>query len=313
MENKKILILLSTYNGEKYLHEQVKSILNQKSIYPIDLLIRDDGSTDRSKDILQELETKYKNIKVIYGTNKGVNGSFFDLIYNAGNYDYYGFSDQDDVWIENKIQTAINFLEKENNNIPLLYGSCSYITDESLSIIGTTNKQIREITFNNTIIQNILPGHSQVMNRKLFEIINKPINIENIFLYDSWILNVAILFGKVLFDNNPHTYYRQHSNNVIGFNKKNNVFSWVKERIRRIKNSEAKKYSKQIRYFYDLYADKMNENENKEIFLFLNYQNHIIQRIKFLFKSKLYRQKKFETIMFRLLYLFNGYKLERAR
>lgn len=309
---KRILIMLSTYNGARYLEEQVDSIINQKVFYPVDILIRDDGSTDNSKNILYKLENKYKNIKVIYGKNKGVNASFFDLIYNAGDYDYYGFSDQDDIWLDDKIQTAVNYLEKEDNNIPLLYGSCSYITDENLNILGTTNKQVREMTLNNTIIQNFLPGHAQMMNKRLLDILKNEIDVSQIYMYDAWITNVAMVFGKVLFDNNPHTYYRQHSKNVIGFNKKNSLFSWIKERIKRIKNSEAKKYSKQIRYFYNLYADKMNENENKEIFLFLNYQNNIIQRIKFLFKSKLYRQKKFETFMFRLLYLFNGYKLEEG-
>ena len=309
---KRILIMLSTYNGARYLEEQVDSIINQKVFYPVDILIRDDGSTDNSKNILYKLENKYKNIKVIYGKNKGVNASFFDLIYNAGDYDYYAFSDQDDIWLDDKIQTAVNYLEKEDNNIPLLYGSCSYITDENLNILGTTNKQVREMTLNNTIIQNFLPGHAQMMNKRLLDILKNEIDVSQIYMYDAWITNVAMVFGKVLFDNNPHTYYRQHSKNVIGFNKKNSLFSWIKERIKRIKNSEAKKYSKQIRYFYNLYADKMNENENKEIFLFLNYQNNIIQRIKFLFKSKLYRQKKFETFMFRLLYLFNGYKLEEG-
>ena len=104
---------MSTYNGEKYLREQIDSILNQD--YPeISLLIRDDGSTDGTVDILKEYAQKYRDIDYYVGENLGVQNSFFDLMKRADKRAYYyAFADQDDVWLPGKIKRAIELLERE--------------------------------------------------------------------------------------------------------------------------------------------------------------------------------------------------------
>lgn len=93
-----ITVLMSTYNGEKYLKEQLDSILNQEQV-DLKLLIRDDGSTDGTVNILKEYENSHTNIKWYSGLNLGCGKSFFQLVLDAPKSDYYAFVDQDDVWV----------------------------------------------------------------------------------------------------------------------------------------------------------------------------------------------------------------------
>ena len=118
-------VLMSTYNGEKYLSQQIESIINQKGNFDLRLIIRDDGSTDSTPEILEKYAKKYPKIISYYlEGNKGYNFAFFELLRFSPQADFYAFSDQDDVWIENKLDFAIKALQSANNNIPLLY-SCS--------------------------------------------------------------------------------------------------------------------------------------------------------------------------------------------
>ena len=101
MDKKKVLVLLSAYNGQTYLNEQIDSILNQKTSHQVDLLVRDDGSTDGTIAILEEYERKQPlRVRVCYEQNIGYLDSFFELIKKAEGYDYYALSDQDDVWLD---------------------------------------------------------------------------------------------------------------------------------------------------------------------------------------------------------------------
>ena len=218
MKSRRILVLLSAYNGEKYISAQIESILHQKIEHQVDLLIRDDGSNDDTLNILQEYETKYPDrIKVVEGKNIGYIKSFFWLIQEANGYDYYSLSDQDDVWLDNKLDIAVKYLEQEDSKIPLLYASTSYLVHDDLIPFGTTQKKKREITFYNTIIQNFLPGHEQVMNQALLDELKKPINYAKIYVYDSWITNVAMVKGKIIFNNDSRLLTKWYLKVSIAF------------------------------------------------------------------------------------------------
>ena len=123
----KVCVLMSTYNGEKYLKEQLDSILNQNSII-VDILIRDDGSTDKTLNILDEYNKKYNNIRYYTGENLKSAKSFLDLLFTAGEYDYYSFSDQDDVWDRDKLLVAVSKLKEGYN----LYGCKKKIVNSNL-------------------------------------------------------------------------------------------------------------------------------------------------------------------------------------
>lgn len=306
-DKKSILVLLSTYNGEKYVSAQIDSIINQKSIHTVDLLIRDDGSKDTTVELLEDYRNKYPHrITIIKGNNIGYIRSFFELIKCAKGYDYYSLADQDDVWLENKLDIAIEWMEKYKDDRPLLYGASSYLVYDDLKPFGLTQTARKEITFFNTIIQNFFPGHEQVMNRALLNELKKEIDYSKVYVHDSWITNVAIIKGKVIFNNSPFVYYRQHQSNEIGFGK--GKVGWIKERIRRVRNNDNVKYATQIKYFYEIYGSDLKLEYKKEMERFFKCNKNFIKRLWYVFNSKLYRQSSKETFMFKLLYLFGGYR-----
>ncbi|MFI3173314.1 MAG: glycosyltransferase family 2 protein [Eubacteriales bacterium] len=304
IRNQRVMVLLSSYNGEKYIAAQIESIMQQKDISHIELLIRDDGSTDGTKDIIKKLVEKYGNILLIEGANIGYVASYFTLIQECGGYDYYALSDQDDIWLDDKISCAIDALEKYDDE-PVLYGSTSMLVREDLVPFGKTQEQLREITFCNSMIQNFFPGHTQVFNNELLKLLKRPFDCSQIYVHDSWITNVAVIKGRVVFDNVPHTYYRQHSNNELGFSK--GIVSWVRERMKRIQKADGKKYARQIEYLYCEFKDELDKESRTEMEKYRKCQKNIMTRLHYVIVSKLYRQKKIETLFFKVLYLVGGY------
>ena len=308
MNKKKIVVLLSTYNGEKYLKEQIDSILNQKSFHQIDLMVRDDGSNDGTIEILKSYEEKYpERVQVNYKENIGYINSFFELIRGAEGYDYYALSDQDDIWLEDKIETAVEVCESSAYNGPLLYGSSSFLVNDQLEIMGETQKNLRGITWDNLLIQNFFPGHTQVFNDALCKMLKAEVDCSKIYVHDFWITYMAFLHGKAIFDNQSHTYYRQHGTNTVGFGK--NTVEWIVERLKRIGHSDNKKIATQISYFYDTCEEYMDEELKEKVGAFIHSQTSLGRRISYLRKTNLYRQKNFETVLFKILYLLGGYKL----
>lgn len=210
----KIQVLLSTYNGEKYIKEQIESILKQEEV-EISLLIRDDGSTDKTIEIIKKLAKENKNITFYKGENIGPARSFMDLIYKSDEVSFYAFADQDDVWKPRKLISAINLL-KEKKNKPSLYISALEIVDENLNFIGT-KKVSGNFCFEGEIIKNFATGCTQVFNKNLRDII-KSYSPSYIIMHDSWITRVCYAVGgNVIIDDNTYIKYRQHSNNVLGY------------------------------------------------------------------------------------------------
>ena len=134
MSNKidKVVVLMSTYNGQKYIEQQIESIEQQQDVY-IDLVIRDDGSTDQTVAIINNLTKKYDNIILINGGNLGYVKSFSSLVRYA--YEQYAddcmfaFVDQDDIWKEAKLKIACENIASCDQRIPLLFCSNSMLID----------------------------------------------------------------------------------------------------------------------------------------------------------------------------------------
>ena len=131
MKNK-VCVLLSTYNGEKFLEKQLNSLFSQ-TYKNFDLLIRDDGSNDNTINILE----KYK-INYLKGKNIGVIKSFFKLLEIAlhKEYEYFLFCDQDDIWELDKIEKQLFFISSKNQKLPILVHSDMQIIDEKDKIIS---------------------------------------------------------------------------------------------------------------------------------------------------------------------------------
>ncbi|MCD8216269.1 MAG: glycosyltransferase family 2 protein [Clostridiales bacterium] len=206
----KVLVLLSAYNGEKFIHEQIDSVLNQEGVR-VSLLVRDDGSTDKTKEILSSYGDK---ISFYSGKNIGVRASFFDLILKAGSADFYAFCDQDDFWLPDKLKSACEMMGLSVR--PSLYFSNLYTADENLKIMSQTSLKPK-LTFGTAMAENPATGCTMVFNRALYEIIKKTPNPAEISMHDTWIYRLALMIGAcVFFDKTPHMLYRQHSSNLIG-------------------------------------------------------------------------------------------------
>ena len=144
MENKKVAVIMSTYNGEKFIREQLDSILNQ-TYKNIEIVVRDDGSSDGTVAIIKEYMQKYPNIVLHEGENLGFIKSFFELL-NLADADYYSYADQDDVWLENKIELAVNSLKQLDETKPnMAFGNSDYY-NEDMKLIGKGPKN-KKVSF----------------------------------------------------------------------------------------------------------------------------------------------------------------------
>ncbi len=307
MKHYKVAVLLSTYNGEKYIEQQIHSITNQKNIDSLTIIVRDDGSWDGTLEKLLQLQKIYNNIEVIQGKHKGLVSSFFDLLNYAyeKEFDYYALSDQDDYWLEEKLNIGIKAIE--NHDDPYMYSACSAIVDNNLLMTGeVTQKKLREITFYNSAIQNLCPGHNQILNRAMAGmVVLKTVYSSAIYSHDLWITNVAAVTGTIIFDNTPHTLYRQHGNNQLSFGR--NKMDWVKDHVKRLMKSEGKKISTQLRYFTELYGEYMTSEQYKEAQNYYNSKKSLITRFRYIKRTRLYRQRRYETAIFKAIYLLGGY------
>ncbi len=163
--NEKIVVLMSTYNGELYLREQIDSILSQKDI-ELYLKVRDDGSTDSTVEILNEYAQKGK-LTFSMGENCGVGNSFMKLLYETeGQFDLYAFSDQDDIWLPNKLICAAKKLQEQKG--PVLYASNQRLVDGNGKYLGLRYMTPPSCDYHQILCANQLSGCTMVFNRELF-------------------------------------------------------------------------------------------------------------------------------------------------
>ncbi len=216
----KVAILMCTYNGEKYLKEQIDSILNQKEI-DVDIYIRDDGSSDRTLDILKSYKDKVIIVKDKKNKHLGPSLGYMKLLFfvysRCKKYDYFSFADQDDIWMENKLAIAVRALKGIGS--PCLYCS-NFMYFQNGKEIGLKYSERPDLSFIRHIMCNNVYGCTYVFNRSLVkEIYNGGIPKSSYFrtnYHDSWVALVAIATGKVIYDDKSYILHRIHENNELG-------------------------------------------------------------------------------------------------
>ena len=302
----KIQILLSTYNGEKYIREQLDSYIALENYENVSVLIRDDGSTDKTLEILNEYREKH-GFEVIFGENIGFNASMYEIMkHRDRECDYYAFSDQDDVWLKDKLVRAIDKLSCEDKSVPLMYAACSYLTDESLNITGCTLVPKKSLGFYNAMVQNVCPGHSQVINRALMDILSE-LYSDKIMVLDYWTYLLAGAVGRVVFEKTPSTLYRQHKTNAIGC--EHSRLKVLKNRISRVRTKKSVLNAMQLKSMCEMAKDLIPEKYAVEAERFYKCQKNFFTRLSYVFSSKAYRQTAVETLIFKLMYLFGRYNI----
>ncbi len=304
MSKDKVLIMMSTYNGEKYLAEQLESCLQQKDV-AVDILVRDDGSKDGTVSLLEKYCQKYENVRYYVGDNCGVAKSFLNLVERAeDSYDYYAFCDQDDVWDADKMKVAVDFLKQvSDKNLPGMYYCGVEMVDKHLHPIGENFKP-EECTQNlkKTLHTfGVIKGCTMVINVPLMQEIKK--NQPSVLkMHDDWIHKVCLsLQGSVIGDSKCHMKYRMHEDNVTGSRK-------VGKRFRKLLHiifSEDKcVYSKMAKELIEMYGERLSEKDFEALNRISNYKKNWKNRWGLLKEdcSKVYLMKReFWNLKFRIM------------
>ncbi len=212
---KKTLILMSTFNGGKRIIRQINSIINQIGV-EVHILIRDDGSSDYTKKILERVANEYSGrINIIYGNNKGWKQSFIDLIYDASlEFDYYGFSDQDDIWMEDKIVSCITLMENDKSEGVKL-AHCNALSVDS-NLVMREEQEFRKPSpksFKTAISTEYFQGCGMVWNKDAMILIQRyrPKNVQ--LAHDYWVGLLCYTFGKVYFREEAKFFHIRYGNN----------------------------------------------------------------------------------------------------
>lgn len=282
-----VTVLLSSYNGEQYISEQIESILSQKGV-SVNLIVRDDGSKDTTPQILNEYQEKGKLIVLKSESNLGFAMSFLTLLKNAPESDYYAFADQDDIWLDNKLSTAIEKI-KELDSSKCLY--CSNLTVFRDNQIGGLMRPVgAEVDEYSCLNRNISTGCTIVFDSSLKELVLKHIDssIYPIKCHDLWLFHTALYLGTYYYDDESHILYRQHSGNQIG--AKDTFKGKLLSKRRSFKNFREQRYrEEEANNLLNCYNEILS-NEQKEIIKAVAYY-----RKSFFSKLRLICNRKYDT------------------
>lgn len=299
----KVQVILSTYNGEKFLNDLLDSVLAQD--YPnINILIRDDGSNDSTTGILRAYES-LPNVEVLYSENIGAVKSYFELLKRAAeDADYIAFCDQDDVWLKDKVSRAVFQLEeKVPFHVPGMYFSRCLIVNEKLEALGYTQVPKRVPSFENALVQNITFGCTMVINKQAWMQIIKELPLEA-RMHDWWVYQVVSALGIVVYDSRHSILYRQHSSNVVGI-KATPFGKWMRRLIRFVKQGHLPLVTRQARELLRIYEDQLPSDKKEILRDFLFSRGSVLNRIKYALRCRVYRQTLAENFVLRVLLVLN--------
>lgn len=312
----KTKILLSTYNGQKYIEEQLYSIsrLILQSDHQIELIVRDDGSTDNTLEVLNKFASDEIVSMVVYpGNNCGVIESFWWLIENCGDADYYALCDQDDSWDEFKLYVATHRLECCDNNEPSLYCSAYDFTNQNLEPIARfTSKS--DFSLESILTQNTSPGCTYVFNHSLMNKLRKieTTNLsKSVIMHDSLVLMTCATFGKVIYDKNSYLLYRQHSNNAVGHSS--TKISRLQKRIRNISNTICNKnVNDQVDFFVNVFGSEIPACKMEIFDSYRASGKNVLSRIKFISSNRFTRSNLIDHIFYSIFVLLGFHKPHKS-
>ncbi len=218
---KKVAILLATFQGQRFLEEQLNSYLEQ-SHQNWELWVSDDGSNDQTVTVLNDFKSRLPNkqMSIHHGPQEGFAANFLSLTCHADiQADYYAYSDQDDVWEKERLTKAVSWLGGISEDVPALYTSRTLLVDANNQPIGQSALFRKPASFPNALVQTIGGANTMVFNNAARKLIAKVSLTLDIVSHDWWAyLIVEGVGGKVFYDSAPQVRYRQHKNNLVGTN-----------------------------------------------------------------------------------------------
>lgn len=281
-------IILCTKNGENFLTEQLKSLEEQCQNF--DLYINDDGSSDKTEEIIKNFQKKTK-IKIIY-TKKNYDSAtknFLKTLKSIKNkYDYYFFCDQDDIWDKKKIEISKIKLDSFQQDIPSLFCSSTEIINPKSKIIDSSKIFKRKPCFSNALVQSIAGGNTMSFNHKTKLLLDKIVSIDSVVSHD-WITYILVTAhgGKVSYSSIPLVKYRKHENNLIGPNKSLNEIFF---RIYLLSKGQMRDWTKKNLRVLNEFGLTRNSEKILNRFEKEAHNGNFFERLKYTIRSDVFRQ-----------------------
>ena len=284
-------VLLASFNGDKYLEEQLESLHRQEDVN-VRVWVNDDGSFDETLRILEKWKEKGLVKSISKTQNIGSTRAFLKLLSEHHDSKFVAFCDQDDIWEPRKLATQILSMENEK---PMLIISQRLYIDSNGALIGESKKLRSKPSFENAMIENIAFGNTIVVNNEAIKLINS-ISEPQVEHYDSWIYLLVSIFGKIVEVPQPLTHYRIHSNNLVGLRKMS--LNSVRASVNNFVNQNI--------YLGESFS---KENECKrfqrlELFKSLRLETRLISRFRIVQRIGFKRQRFVDQIIMKLLLLF---------
>lgn len=301
----KINIVMSTYNGEQFLAEQIDSI-QQQTFKDWQLLIRDDGSSDQTPEIIKSFVAQDPRIVFINEhdrENFGVIKNFFTLI-KHDKADYYFFSDQDDVWLEDKLETMLTAARQYPDQLPLMVYTDLCVVDQNLQVMNQSMIRSQSHHANTELVQelteNTVTGGVAMINHALAE---RWRTLDNIIMHDWYLAVLATAIGKLVYIDQPGELYRQHDNNVLGartFTKR--LKTWLSGPSKMLEKYWWLIHASQAQADKILQENELGDEQEAVIRNYIALERlPLSQRIRVLRQYKYAKNKWFHTMIFRLL------------
>ena len=231
-----IACILAYYKGQKYIKQQIKSIVNQNlNNVSLTIFISEDCSNENSSIFKSSFFNNIKNFQIFHrkcSKKLGYALNFLNALKDINKeFDYYCFSDQDDIWLPNKLENALKKIHNHSTKDPILYcGRTTYYDENCKNKLGDSILFKKKPCFKNAIVQSIAGGNTMFFNKTSADLIISSIyNNFRTVSHDWWCYQIISgAGGKIFYDKNSYVKYRQHKNNLLG---SNNTFSDVTFRI----------------------------------------------------------------------------------
>lgn len=304
MKKPTVAIIMSTYNGENYLREQIESLLQQEEV-EVSIFVRDDGSQDTTLEILESYKEHLIFVKDD-GQNLGIGNSFMEALYQAGlEYDYYAFCDQDDVWLPNKLLQAVEMIGSIPK--PTLYCSNQLLVNQDLEQIGLRHQRTLDTSSLQILNNNLVTGCTMVWNKELQAVLIDPKRrpssaLLNVRIHDVWVAMVASIVGEILYDSNAFIYYRQHEQNVVGAKKENIYKNWYKKLRNKSKRNGRSLLAKEI---VEKFGDVVERTLLSDLTRISDYRRNCSSKVALMRNSHLFSASSESRWAIRFKILFN--------
>jgi glycosyltransferase involved in cell wall biosynthesis len=296
-----VSIAVCTYNGERFLAKQLDSILNQ-TYKNIEVIVVDDCSSDRTVEILKETQNKDSRLKYFVNErNLGYNKNFEKAVTICTG-DYIAISDQDDIWLPNKIVRLLSCIDGKL----MVYGNSAFINEEDKLmgslIIHPSQELSKVVDYRNILIENFVTGHNVLFSRKALEFI---LPFPEKSFYDWWMGFVMLYENQLCFCDEVVTHYRVHTSSVINLIKQEDEMSFNKNQekycLQQIQVLEYFKSYKNLKRndakfledLYEAFIDKLNSYYSTKLYailyhnfkpLFPGYKKSYIKRLPYIYR-----------------------------